>query len=416
MSENIQTLTPTVAIVGGGPAGLSAAKNLARANIGEILVLEREQQAGGIPRHSDHLGYGIRDRKRFMSGPAYARLLVAEAERAGAQIMTQTMVTGWSDARTLIATSPQGRIRIHPEVVLFATGARERPRTAQLIVGDRPAGILTTGQLQNLVHLKGEKVGSKAVIVNAELVSWSAALTLKQSGSKVAALVTTYPRSESYGLFRLAGRLLLRTPVVANSRVVRILGRRRVAGLEIENLVNGKRDVIECDTVVFSGNWIADNELLRMADVELSPSSGPAVDEALRTPKNGVFAAGNLIHPVETADVVALEGEYAASRILEHLQGRGPQARPIAIEVAEPLRWVSPSAYSPDGPLPSRNRLITWVDDFIRWPVVTVTQDGRLIKRKRILWPAAPGRAFRIPASVLKGVDKSGGTITVSVG
>ena len=109
-------LTPRVAIVGGGPAGLSAAARLARVADGDVLVLDREREAGGIPRHADHPGYGIRDRKRFLSGPAYARLLVKDALAAGANISTQTTVTGWEDEATLVATGPQGRLLIRPEV------------------------------------------------------------------------------------------------------------------------------------------------------------------------------------------------------------------------------------------------------------------------------------------------------------
>ena len=64
-----------VAVVGGGPSGLTAAAELARQVDGEVLVIEREAETGGIPRHSDHPGYGMRDLKRFISGPAYARRL-----------------------------------------------------------------------------------------------------------------------------------------------------------------------------------------------------------------------------------------------------------------------------------------------------------------------------------------------------
>ena len=66
-----------VAIVGGGPSGLTAATALAGQVDGEVLVIEREAETGGIPRHSDHPGYGMRDLKRFISGPAYARRLTA---------------------------------------------------------------------------------------------------------------------------------------------------------------------------------------------------------------------------------------------------------------------------------------------------------------------------------------------------
>ena len=74
-----------VAIVGGGPAGLTAAAELAR-RLGPatVVVLEREDAAGGIPRHSDHTGYGLRDRHRFSRGPDYARRLAADARAAGA--------------------------------------------------------------------------------------------------------------------------------------------------------------------------------------------------------------------------------------------------------------------------------------------------------------------------------------------
>lgn len=69
MTEPV-VLTPTVAIVGGGPAGLSAARALAGRVKGDVLVIDREATAGGIPRHADHPGYGMRDRKQFLSGPS----------------------------------------------------------------------------------------------------------------------------------------------------------------------------------------------------------------------------------------------------------------------------------------------------------------------------------------------------------
>src|SRR5215510_11501392 len=78
-----------VAIIGAGPAGLSAAARLAGTHGRQVLVLDREQSAGGIPRHSDHLGYGIRDLHTFISGPAYARRLARSAETAGARIATR---------------------------------------------------------------------------------------------------------------------------------------------------------------------------------------------------------------------------------------------------------------------------------------------------------------------------------------
>ena len=90
--------------------------------------------------------------------------------------------------------------------MVLATGARERPRSARLIPGDRPAGVYTTGQLQNLVHLAHRDVGTRAVVVGAELVSYSAVLTLRHAGCATALMTTVHPSPESYAVFNLAGR------------------------------------------------------------------------------------------------------------------------------------------------------------------------------------------------------------------
>jgi 2-polyprenyl-6-methoxyphenol hydroxylase-like FAD-dependent oxidoreductase len=134
-----------VVIVGAGPAGLTAARYLRAAGVPSVLVLEREAQPGGIPRHSDHLGYGLRDLRTVLSGPAYARRLAELADAAGADIRLATTVTGWAADRSLLVTSPQGRRRIDTRTVVLATGARERPRSARLVPGDRPDGVFTTG-------------------------------------------------------------------------------------------------------------------------------------------------------------------------------------------------------------------------------------------------------------------------------
>lgn len=411
-----EIITPTVAVVGGGPAGLSAAARLAP-EVDQVVVLDREQQAGGIPRHSDHPGYGIRDRRRFMSGPAYAEALVREARSAGAQILTGWTVTGWADDDTLVATTPQGRVLVRPETFCFATGARERPRTARMIPGTRPDGVLTTGQLQNLVHVGHAEVGTRAVVVGAELVSWSAVMTLAEAGCRTEALISEHPVGESYALFRGPGKVMFRTRVATSTRVVAIHGRARVTGVEVEDTHTGRRRTIDCDTVVFTGDWIPDNELLRMAGVEIDTASlSPVVDAAMRTSKKNVFSVGNVNHPVETADVVALEGTHAAERILEHLAGRPAAKATVRLVAEDPVRWVSPSRWAPAGPDPARRRLVAWVDRLVPRPVVTVTQDARRVAHRRLAWPAAPGRAFRIPSSMPEGVKATGGDVRISIG
>jgi thioredoxin reductase len=406
----------TVAIVGGGPAGLTAAAALAPLTDGPVLVIEREAETGGIPRHSDHPGYGIRDLKRFITGPAYARRLTDTARDAGAQLETEAMVTGWAGARQLQITSPRGRRVLHADAVVLATGARERPRPARLIPGDRPDGVYTTGQLQNLVHLHHGTVGTRAVVVGAELVSWSAVLTLREAGCQTVAMTSGYPHSEAYAAFRIPGRLLLDGPLLTRTRVVAITGKHRVQSVTVENLDTAARSIIACDTVITTGDWIPDHELARSGGLAMDTGTrGPLVDAALRTSQPGVFAVGNLLHPVDTADGAALDGRHVAPTVLEWLQGETVAGAGIRIRAASPFRWVAPQLVRPDGAVAARGDLLLWVDEYHRAPRLRAVQDGRTIGRKRTPWPAAPGRIYRAPWSLVADADPAGGDVTIQL-
>lgn len=405
-------------VIGGGPAGLTAATALRARTGASVVVIDREHEAGGIPRHSDHPGYGIRDRASFMSGPRYARTLVDLALRAGVDIRTGTMVTSWDPHDGARIVSPEGMKRITGRTTLLATGARERPRSARMVPGDRPAGVFTTGELQNAVHLHHRPIGERAVVVGGQLVSWSAVLTLKEAGCRTVALTSEYSRAESYGLFNVGGKAFFRTPVLTHSRVTRILGRGRVTGVEIEDLRSGERSVIDCDTVVFTGDWIPDHELARSGGLVLDTlgTRGPLVDALGRTSAPGIFAAGNMVHPVDTADVAALGGKHAAGAIADFLEHpQQPWGGGVRIESEAPFRWVSPGLYIP-GVSPSRGKLLAWVDAERPGPTVVVaSQAGREIGRKWVPWPVSPGRVFRIPWSLLADARIQDGPITVSL-
>jgi thioredoxin reductase len=408
----------SVVIVGGGPSGLTAAAALAPQVAGQVLVVEREAQMGGIPRHSDHLGYGMRDLRRFISGPAYADRLTETAAAAGAVLETEAMVTGWAGERTLQITSPRGVRTITADSVILATGARERPRPARLVAGDRPNGVYTTGQLQNMVHLHRSPVGRRAVVVGAELVSWSAVLTLREAGCATVAMVSEHPHAEAYAAFRLPGRLLMDGPVLTASRVIAIHGKGRVRSVTVESRT-GRRQEIACDAVVFTGDWIPDHELARTAGLHMDAATrGPVVDAALRTSHPGVFAVGNLLHPVDTADAAAIDGRHVASAVRDWLDSDGEPAPLVGaarIRTEAPLRWVTPQLISGDGGSPARGDLLMWTDEYHRLPRLRAVQDGRVLATKRTAWPAAPGRIYRAPWSLVAGADPKGGDVTVSL-
>ena len=405
-----------VVVVGAGPAGLTAARYLRAAGVPSVLVLEREAQPGGIPRHSDHLGYGVRDLRTVLSGPAYARRLADLADEAGADIRLSTMVTGWAGDRSLLVTSPQGRGQIDARAVVLATGARERPRSARLVPGDRPDGIFTTGQLQSHVHLHHQPAGLRAVVVGAELVSWSAVLTLRAAGCRAALMTTEHARPETYAAVTATGRLGLRVPVARRTRVTRVIGRDRVRAVELEHLDSGKRRTFACDTVVFTGSWIPDHELARLRGLEIDPQHrGPVVDSALRTSADGIFGAGNLLHPVDTADVAALDGRHVSEAVRRYLDQDPAPGPAVRLRAEPPFTWVAPGLIRPGDIPPTRGHASLWASEHRPFPRVTVRQGGRVIAQRRLPRLVSPGHVVRVPWDLFSQVDPDAGDVVVGL-
>jgi thioredoxin reductase len=422
-----------VVVVGAGPAGLSAAAELRRLGAGPVLVADREPEPGGVPRHSWHTGYGLRDLRRVMTGPAYARALVSAARAAGAELRAGATVTGWTTGpdgtHAVTLTSPAGRETVAAAAVLLATGCRERPRTARLVPGDRPGGVMTTGELQQRVYLGGERLAGRALVVGAEHVSFSAALTLAHAGADVVALVTGHERQQSYAAFRFGAAVRWRVPVWTCSAVRRIAGRGQLEGVEVADVRTGSARFVPCELVVFTGDWIPDHELARLAGLAMDPGTrGPVVDTTLATSLAGVFAAGNLVHAAETADIAALSGRHAARHIAAFLGAEaaapgsgaaaaGPGAAPgarLPVLAEPPLRWISPNAIGSAAP-PPLGRFVLRSAVFRRGVRLEVRQDGRLLARSR---PARliPERPVHLGAAWLDRVDPAGGPVRVVTG
>ncbi|MGH2804657.1 MAG: NAD(P)/FAD-dependent oxidoreductase, partial [Thermoleophilaceae bacterium] len=364
---------------------------------------------------------GLRDLHRALSGPAYALRYAERARGAGAEVLAETMVTGWTEAGApststgaLELTSPRGRSTLAPAAVVLATGCRERPRSARLVPGSRPAGVLTTGMLQQLVYLQGRSAGRRALVVGAEHVSFSAILTLAHGGARTLALATELPRHASLGAFRVGARLRYRVPVWTRTRVSAIRGRERVEEVELTDLDGGRPRSLACDTVVFSADWTPDHELAVMAGLELDPiTRGPRVDAALRGSRPGVFAAGNVVHGAEQADVAALGGRHAAAGVARFLENGEWPARRAAIECETPLGWIAPNAVAGDD-APPRGRFALRATEHLRAPRVEAVQ------REQRLWNGRlarlmPGRSVRLPHGWTRHVDPAGGPVVFRV-
>ncbi|MGE7389371.1 NAD(P)/FAD-dependent oxidoreductase [Streptomyces sp. NPDC004126] len=388
--------TVDVLVIGAGPAGLALAARTARAGAGRVEVLERDEEPGGVPRHCHHGGFGSPPLP-WLHGPEYARRAVAAALDAGAALRTGVSATGWAGPLTLETTSPAGLERITARAVVLATGARERPRSARLVPGTRPAGVLTTGELQRSVH----PVGRRAVFVGAEPVARHAARLLHRSGTRVAAMLTEHPR----------GTALPGVPLLTRTTVTALHGRGRLTGVAVRHQ-DGRSGVIACDTVVFTGDWIPDHELARRGGITLDPGTrGPSVDPAFRTTTPGVFAVGNALHGAEPAATAAAEGTAAAPAVLAHLTGTPWPTPGPALQVRAPLSWLTPNHLTD----PAAGPLLLRAAGPLTAPSIRAHQDGHLLWHHHFPTRLAPHRSLRLPPGWTTRVDREGGPVILSV-
>lgn len=405
-----------VLIVGGGPAGLAAAIELRRLGVPRVLVVDREQQAGGVPRHAAHIGFGLRDMHRVTTGPRYAARYVRLAHGAGVDVRAGVSVTEWLGPTTLALTSPAGLDQVCARAIVLATGCRERPRTARLVPGSRPLGVFTTGALQQFVYLHHQSVGRRAIVIGAEHVSFSAVLTLAHGGASTVAMVTEHPRHQTYLPYKWISATRLGVPILTSTRVTQILGKRRVEAVELTDLRTGAIRQLECDTVVFTGDWIPDHELARHGGLVMDGATrAPRVDCALRTSARGVFAAGNVLHGAETADVAALSGRHAAGAALAFLRSNDwPERLALPILCEAPLQWISPSALSCDQQLPPRGHFIARTSEVCSRVQLVARQGSRRLWRQsyRSLIPTLP---IHFAAGWVSHVDPGGEPVTVGI-
>ena len=310
-----------VAVIGSGPAGMAAAIKAKEEGAEHVLILERQEQLGGLLYQCVHNGFGLFYFGQDLTGPEYAHRFVEKVKDLGIEVLLETMVTKISGDRKLTAVnSREGPICLQPKSIVLAMGCRERSRGQLSIPGTRPAGIFTAGTAQRLVNVEGFIPGKRVVILGSGDIGMIMARRLSLEGVDVKAVVEILPYVG--GLIRNEVQCLhdFDIPLLLQHTVTQIHGEQRVEAVTIAKVDKNKRPVdgteqnIECDTLLLSVGLIPENELSRMAGVDLDPlAGGPIVDERRETNIPGIFAGGNVVHVHDLVDDVSWEAEIAGA-------------------------------------------------------------------------------------------------------
>ncbi len=345
-----------IVIIGGGPAGLAAAIAAYDAGCRSILILERDNQLGGILNQCIHNGFGLHTFGEELTGPEYAARFARQVLDRGIAYKLNTMVLSIGGDKKITAVNrTDGLIEIEATAVILAMGCRERSRGALNIPGFRPAGIYSAGTAQRLVNIEGFLPGRRVVILGSGDIGLIMARRMTLEGAKVLVVAELMPYSG--GLKRNIVQCLndFGIPLKLSHTVVDIQGRERITGVTIAEVGPDRKPIpgteihYDCDTLLLSCGLLPENELSRGMGVTISPvTNGPIVDESLQTNIPGVFAAGNVLHVHDLVDFVSEEAAAAGRAAVRYL-ANGPQdrGREIPITFEGGPRYTVPASIDP---------------------------------------------------------------------
>jgi len=346
-------------IVGGGPAGLSAAAAAREAGLESILILERDKELGGILNQCIHNGFGLHTFKEELTGPEYAGRYIDKVLELGIEYKLDTMVMDIAPDKTVTAMNrTDGMFQIKANAVILAMGCRERPRGALNIPGYRPAGIYSAGTAQRLVNIEGYMPGHEVVILGSGDIGLIMARRMTFEGAKVKVVAEIMPYSG--GLKRNIVQCLddYGIPLKLSHTVVNIEGKERVEAVTIAEVdehmkpIPGTEERYTCDTLLLSTGLIPENELSKSAGVELSRvTNGPVVNEALETNIPGVFACGNVLHVHDLVDYVSEEAKKAGENAAAYVLGGCKDDRSgkeVKVIAKDGVRYTVPVTIDPE--------------------------------------------------------------------
>ncbi len=381
-------------IIGGGPAGMSAAVAAFESGIKDILILERDEHLGGILQQCIHNGFGLHKFNEELTGPEYAWKYEQKVRELKIPFKLKTMVLDITEDKLITATNEdEGIFQIQAKAVILAMGCRERSRGALNIPGTRPAGIYSAGTAQKFVNIKGYMPGKEVVILGSGDIGLIMARRMTLEGAKVKAVCELMPYSG--GLARNIQQCLndFDIPLKLSCTVAEIHGKERLEGVTIANVdenrkvIEESKEYIPCDTLLLSVGLIPENELTKSADINIDYiTNGATVDQSRQNDKEGIFACGNVLHVHDLVDFVSEEAEIAGKAAAEYIKNGRKNDLSIKLRSDGKIRYTVPQIITEDKDIKVYFRVC---DNFKNVKVNVYGDDELLLSKKRS--KVAPG-------------------------
>lgn len=308
-----------IVVIGGGPAGIGAAIKAKEEGIDSVLILEREENLGGILNQCIHSGFGTSVFKEELTGTEYAEKFIDKIQKLKIKYMLNTYVFDFDKNKVITAVNDKnGVFRVKAKSVILATGCREKPGGSIDIAGRKSAGIYTAGMVQKFINVEGYMPGKEIVILGSGNIALTTAKRLIIEGANVKAIVERMSHTEGTQKIVKECSEDFGVSIILSHKVMKIDEKDRVCGITISRLdengdfIKGTERYISCDTVMLSAKLFPDNELLLKSGIKIIQTTmGAEVNNGIDTDLEGVFVCGDLIYCHDSVDNITIEGYKA---------------------------------------------------------------------------------------------------------
>lgn len=297
-------------VVGGGISGISSAVAAKKNGAEKVLILEKDDQLGGMMNQCIHSGFGAELFKEELTGPEFSQRFIDKVIALEIEYKLDTMVLQIQKDRVVTAVnSEEGIFEIKGRTIVFATGCIENTKEAVNILGSKMAGIYTAGTAQKIVNTEGYLPGKRAVIIGSGNLGLMMARTMYLEGAKVLGVIE--PGTKAKGQEKYAVECVedFNIPMLLMHKLLEIHGDERIESITVTEVdcdgkrIEGSEKTVECDAILLSVDLIPDTVLLR--------DSGIALTEGFSTNADGIYVCGNANHVHENVDHLIEESRSA---------------------------------------------------------------------------------------------------------
>lgn len=305
-----------LAIIGAGPAGLSAAIQAKKCGMDKVAVFDENVRPGGQLFKQIHKFFGSKEHKAKIRGFKIGDQLLEEAARLGVDVHLNAVVAGiYHPMKRLGVIEKDCLINYSADNIIIATGANENFIPFE---GWTLPGVIGAGAAQTMMNLHGVQPGKKILMVGSGNVGLVVSFQLLQAGCEVSAIIDAAPRIGGYGVH---SSKVARTgvPFYLSHTIICAEGTDKVTGAVVAEVdsnfkpIPGTEKHFDVDTICMAVGLTPMSKLATMAGCKMIDKGGmvPQTDQFGETSIDGLYAAGD-VAGIEEASSAMITGRISA--------------------------------------------------------------------------------------------------------